>query len=65
MKKNTTETRKYGSDRNEEISNLLFPDELMESFNIALIDGGSIIIPHLRYAFEVMDEIFQKEESEK
>ena len=32
--------------------------ELMESFNIALIVGGSIVIPHLRYAFEVMDEIF-------
>ncbi len=32
--------------------------ELMESFNIALIVGGSIVIPHLRYAFEIMDEIF-------
>ncbi len=32
--------------------------ELMESFNIALIVGGSIVIPHLRYAFEVMDDIF-------
>lgn len=34
--------------------------ELMESFNIALIVGGSIVIPHLRYAFEVMDEIFEE-----
>lgn len=34
--------------------------ELMESFNIALIVGGSIVIPHLRYAFEVMDEIFME-----
>ncbi len=33
-------------------------EELHESFNIALIVGGSIVIPHLRYAFEVMDEIF-------
>ena len=32
--------------------------ELMESFNIALIVGGSIVIPHLRYAFEMMDDIF-------
>ncbi|MBI2416471.1 MAG: carboxymuconolactone decarboxylase family protein [Ignavibacteriales bacterium] len=32
--------------------------ELMETFNIALIVGGSIVIPHLRYAFEVMDELF-------
>ena len=33
-------------------------EELMESFNIALIVGGSIVIPHLRYAFEVMGDIF-------
>lgn len=33
-------------------------EELLESFNIALIVGGSIVIPHLRYAFEVTDEIF-------
>jgi len=35
-------------------------EELMESFNIALIVGGSIVIPHLRYAFEVMDDIFNE-----
>lgn len=34
--------------------------ELMETFNVALIVGGSIVIPHLRYAFEVMDEIFEE-----
>lgn len=39
--------------------------ELMESFNIALIVGGSIVIPHLRYAFDVMDEIYQEKEAEK
>ena len=33
-------------------------EELNESFNVALIVGGSIVIPHLRYAFEVMEEIF-------
>ena len=32
-------------------------EELYESFNIALIIGGSIVIPHLRYAFEVMEDI--------
>jgi ribonuclease HI len=32
-------------------------EELHESFNIALIVGGSIVIPHLRYAFEIMDDI--------
>ena len=31
-------------------------EELHESFNIALIVGGSIVIPHLRYAFDIMDE---------
>lgn len=35
-------------------------EELMESFNVALIVGGSIVIPHLRYAFEIMDEIFNE-----
>jgi len=25
--------------------------------NIALIIGGSIVIPHLRYAFEMLDEL--------
>ena len=35
--------------------------ELMESFNIALIVGGSIVIPHLRYAFEMMDDIFAED----
>ena len=32
-------------------------EELYETFNVALIVGGSIVIPHLRYAFEVMEEI--------
>ncbi|MCE1188567.1 MAG: carboxymuconolactone decarboxylase family protein [Ignavibacteria bacterium] len=35
-------------------------EELHEAFNIALIVGGSIVIPHLRYAFEIMDEIFSE-----
>lgn len=34
--------------------------ELYESFNIALIVGGSIVIPHLRYAFDVMEEILEE-----
>jgi ribonuclease HI len=32
-------------------------EELYESFNIALIVGGSIVIPHLRYAFEVLEDL--------
>ena len=35
-------------------------EELQEAFNIALIVGGSIVIPHLRYAFDVMEEIFSE-----
>lgn len=35
-------------------------EELYEAMNIALIVGGSIVIPHLRYAFSVMDEIIEK-----
>ena len=35
-------------------------EELYESFNVALIVGGSIVIPHLRYAFEVMEEILEE-----
>ena len=37
--------------------------ELYESFNIALIVGGSIVIPHLRYAFEVAENIFNEKET--
>ena len=35
-------------------------EELYETFNIALIVGGSVVIPHLRYAFEVMEEILNE-----
>lgn len=35
--------------------------ELYEAMNIALIIGGSIVIPHLRYAFEVLDELLPAE----
>ncbi len=30
---------------------------LMETFNIALLVGGSIVIPHLRRAVELLDEL--------
>lgn len=39
--------------------------ELYESFNIALIVGGSIVIPHLRYAVEKMDELFAERKNEE
>lgn len=35
-------------------------EELFETFNVALIVGGSIVIPHLRYAFDIMEEIFEE-----
>jgi len=38
-------------------------EELHEAMNIALIVGGSIVIPHLRYAFDVMDELFAEKEA--
>ena len=34
--------------------------ELYETFNVALIVGGSIVIPHLRYAFEVSEELLKE-----
>lgn len=36
-------------------------EELLESFNIALIVGGSIVIPHLRFAMEQMDALLSEE----
>ncbi len=32
-------------------------EELYEALNVALIVGGSIVIPHLRHAFETVDLI--------
>ena len=32
-------------------------EELYETLNIALVVGGSITIPHVRYAFEMLDEL--------
>ena len=32
-------------------------EELHEAMNIALIIVGSIVIPHLRYAFEMLEEL--------
>jgi AhpD family alkylhydroperoxidase len=36
-------------------------EELLEAFNIALIVGGSIVIPHLRFAMEQLDELLTDE----
>jgi len=36
-------------------------EELYEAFNVALIVGGSIVIPHLRHAVETLD-LYRKEQ---
>lgn len=33
----------------------LSDEELFEAFNVALVVGGSIVIPHLRHAVETLD----------
>lgn len=38
-------------------------DELNETMNIALIVGGSIVIPHLRFAIEALDELLPRSSS--
>ena len=35
--------------------------ELYEAFNVALVVGGSIVIPHLRHAVESLDMCREKE----
>ncbi|MFW6121302.1 MAG: carboxymuconolactone decarboxylase family protein [Petrotogales bacterium] len=39
-------------------------DEFIEAFNIALIVGGSIVIPHLRNAVSTLEELNEKEGKE-
>lgn len=36
-------------------------EELYEIFNIALVVGGSIVIPHLRHAVETVDMVLSEE----
>jgi len=35
--------------------------EFAELFDVALIVGGSIVIPHLRHARDILDEVLQEE----
>lgn len=39
--------------------------EFYETFNIALIVGGSIVIPHLRFAVQNLDDLFEEMENEQ
>lgn len=38
-------------------------DELFEIFSVALVVGGSIVIPHLRRAVDFLDQLEQDDES--
>ena len=40
-------------------------EELYEAMHIALIVGGTIVIPHLRFAFEMLDELFDEPSAER
>lgn len=35
-------------------------EEMIEVFNIGLLVGGSIVIPHLRHAFDTLDVLLEK-----
>ena len=37
-------------------------EELFEAFNVALVVGGSIVIPHLRHAVETLDLVRAEKE---
>jgi len=38
------------------------PEEIHEALNVSMVVGGSITIPHVRYAFEVLEEVSSKHE---
>lgn len=40
-------------------------EEFFEAFNVALVVGGSIVIPHLRRAVETLDEIRQQQRAKE
>jgi AhpD family alkylhydroperoxidase len=42
----------------------LTDDELDDAMNVALVVGGSIVIPHLRHAVETVDLLREREEED-
>ena len=38
-------------------------DELVDAMNVALVVGGSIVIPHARHAFLSMDELYAEKDA--
>jgi len=43
------------------VENKASDEEIIEAMNIALIVGGTIVIPHYRYAVEFLDELRGRE----
>ncbi len=41
----------------------LSEEEIVEAMNVALVVGGSIVIPHLRRAYETLDDLLSKNEA--
>lgn len=39
-------------------------DEIVDGMNVALVVGGSIVIPHLRHAMFTLDELYNDAASE-
>ena len=39
-------------------------EELYDALNVALVVGGSIVIPHLRHAFETIDQLRAEKEAD-
>ncbi len=56
------EFRRYREKMNEKIlvETNVTDEEFFEAFNIGLIVGGSITIPHLRYAVDTLEECRRK-----
>ncbi|MGM0704389.1 MAG: carboxymuconolactone decarboxylase family protein [Bacteroidota bacterium] len=40
-------------------------EELLDALNVALVVGGSIVIPHLRHAVETIDLLRSREQAER
>jgi len=40
-------------------------EEITDALNVALVVGGSIVIPHLRHAIETVDLLRQEAEGQK
>jgi len=61
MAKTIDEFRGYSQRMNDHIDQCVEAgwndDELYDALNVALIVGGSIVIPHLQHAFDTIDQL--------